>query len=280
MKLRGGFAILLGVLLMGARPSSAAYFDYSVYDGILHHYVDEDGFVDYDSIRLNSMTALEGFFEAMANADLAGWPAPERQSFWINAFNARMLYRVAQHSGGLNKSDIWALLERPSKIAGQMLSPADIRKLLRKEGDPRLLFALSDGTLGGPKLYNKAYTPDNLDLLLQTNASAFVNSPLHVTVVNDHLKLSTIFNLYAKDFEPGGGIPAFMAILLNSNQRSDADLIKKLLTTSYQKTSFMDDWTINDLKNKPQPPPTPAFNPGNVPPDASSTSDPDMRDNQ
>jgi len=270
----------MGLLFMGAWPSSAAYFDYSAYDGILHHYVDEDGYVDYDSIRLNSMTALEGFFESMTNADLAGWPAAERQSFWINAFNSRMLYRVAQHSGKMTMSDIWALQERPSKIAGQMLSPADIRRLLRKENDPRILFALSDGTLGGPKLCNTAYTPDNLDLLLQTNASAFVNSPQHLTVVNGQLKLSTLFKSYEKDFETGGGVPAFISVLLNSNQRDDADIIKQLLTTSYAKSSFMNNWTTNNLKNKSEPQPTNASTPFNAPPDASSTSNPDLSKDQ
>jgi hypothetical protein len=264
-----------------ACPSQAALFDHSTLDGILRHYVDQDGYVDYDSIRLNSMTALESYFETMAGTDLAGWPAAERRAFWINAYNAQVLYRVAQNSRLKKMSAAWWILDRPFKVAGGMSSPIDIKRLLRKEGEPRILFSLSDGTLGGPKLCGTAYTADNLDVLLQTNASAFVNSPQNVKVEDGHLQLSKFFNWYARDFQKEGGVQAFISELLNPNQRDDADLMRRLLTMAYRKTTFVYNWTFNDLKNKAVAAPRQTGLPDAViPPDAFSTSNPDLSKSQ
>jgi len=197
MKVGCPAALGMTLVLAFAAPASSAYFDHSPYDGILRHYVDEDGTVDYDGIRLNSLTALESYFETLANADLAGWPRPEQTAFWINAYNARVLYRVAQKPRLKKMSQAWGLLELPSKVAGRMISPVDIKHLLRKSGDPRILFALSDGTLGGPKLCNAAYTADTLDMMLEKEASTFVNSQ-NVQEIRGHLQLSNVFKWYEK----------------------------------------------------------------------------------
>jgi len=278
MKLQRIFAMAAAAMLVLAFPSSAALFNHSTLDGILRHYVDQDGYVDYDAVRLNSMTALESYFGTLANADLAGWPQPERTAFWINAYNAQVLYRVAQKPRLKKMSEAWGLLELPFKVAGQTLSPVDIKHLLRKDGDPRLLFSLSDGTIGGPKLRNTAYTAENLDGMLQANASSFVNSAQYVKEARGHLQLSNLFKWYAKDFEKAGGAPAYISGLLVQDQHSDFEAIQHLLTTAYKKSSFHYDWTFNDRKNKPLSLQTQKLTPHVIPPDALSTSNPDLSD--
>jgi len=275
MKVGCPAALGMTLVLAFAAPASSAYFDHSPYDGILRHYVDEDGTVDYDGIRLNSLTALESYFETLANADLAGWPRPEQTAFWINAYNARVLYRVAQKPRLKKMSQAWGLLELPSKVAGRMISPVDIKHLLRKSGDPRILFALSDGTLGGPKLCNAAYTADTLDMMLEKEASTFVNSQ-NVQEIRGHLQLSNVFKWYEKDFQKTGGVPAFITSRLNPDQRSDGERIKMLLATAYRKCVFVYNWTFNDRKNKAMSPQSQMLTPGEVPPDAFSMSNPDL----
>jgi hypothetical protein len=257
-------------------PSQAAYFNHSELDGILHHYVDENGLVDYAAIRRSDTTALDSYIGTLADAVIEGWPAADRQAFWINAYNTVVLYRIA-HKPQLKKlSDAWDILENPTRIAGRSISPADMRKLLRHEGDPRILFSLSDGTFGGPKLCNTAYTAENLDVQLQLHAADFVNSTNYLNVEDGKLHLSRLFSWYAVDFKKEGGVSKYVISLLNSDRRDDAELLKTLLTTAYGKASFDYDWTINNQKYVPAQPLPQTKTPKNVPPDALSKSNPDL----
>src|SRR5580704_11844024 len=146
-------------------PAIAGLFDHSSYNAVLHHYVDDEGLVDYDSIRLNSLTALESYFERLADASPAGWSTAERLAFWINAYNARVLYLVSQRPDLKKISDDPTLFDLPFKVAGHLLTLNDIEhRILRgatntKNGkgplqglslakiDPRIHFALVNGTV-------------------------------------------------------------------------------------------------------------------------------------
>jgi len=58
----------------------------------------------------------------------------------------------------------------------------------------------------------------------------------------------------------------------------DFEAIQHLLTTAYKKSSFHYDWTFNDRKNKPLSLQTQKLTPHVIPPDALSTSNPDLSD--
>ena len=295
MKLRHGLyaAILLALALY--RPGVAALFDHSEYDTVLRDHVDDEGYVDYTSIRQNSLTALESYFERLAEADLAGWSPQERLAFWINAYNARVIYAVAQKPGLKKISDDFNLFNRPFKIAGRMLSLNDIKhRILRgtlnrdnHQGpilglsfaavNPEIHFGLVSGDLSCPKLRASAYTAENVGEALHANSLAFVNSFRYVNVADGRLKTSSLFKWYAGDFATSGDVPTFILSRILPNKRGDADAVKQLLETAYQKTLFAYDWTINDQQNNPslqQPRLAPA--PDEIPPDALSNSDPDL----
>ncbi len=260
-------ALGLGCLLVLASSARAALFDHSNFDEILHRYVDEEGLVDYDSIRRNSLTALESYFERTADADLNGWPYAERLAFWINVYNARVIDLIA-HKTYLKKiSQDFEMFNRPFKVAGVMLSLNDIEhRILRgttnpdnKKGpirgltlakrDPRIHFALVCGAVDCARLRNFAYTAENVDDTLYDNASHFANSSKHVDIVDGKLKLSSLLKWYAKDFADSGGVARYLSGLISPEKRGDAEDIKRLLATDLKKAEYAYDWTINDQKN-------------------------------
>lgn len=296
MRRRGALGVGIALFCCFPRPGAAALFDHSAYDSVLHHYVDSEGLVDYRSIRLNSLTTLESYFELIADADMAGWPYAERLAFWINAYNARVIYEVAQKPHLKKISEDFNLFNRPFKVAGRRLTLNDIKhRILRgtvnpdtKQGpipgvsfgqvDPRIHFALVCGTVSGPKLRNTAYAAESLEADLLTSAAAFANSYEYVGVIDGRLQLSSLFKWYARDFDRVGGVPAYLSSLITPSRGGEADAVRKLLKTGYKKALFTYDWTVNEQGFKMSPGPGNSPDSNEIPPDAFSTSNPSLGD--
>ena len=254
------------LILAFSSSSPAALFDHSGLDGVLHHYVDDEGLVDYAGIRQNGLTSLESYFERVADTDFAGWPVTEKLAFWINVYNARVLYWVAQKPGMKKISEDLEMFNRPFKVAGKMLSLNDIEhRILRgtinkdnKKGpiaglsfekvDPRIHFALVRGALGSPPLRAFAYTAENVDESLDSDASAFANSYKFVGADHGQLQLSILLKWYAEDFKSVGGVRPYLISLISERHREDAEAVKQLLSTPNQKTQYQFDWTVNAQK--------------------------------
>jgi hypothetical protein len=276
MKLPLFFVIGAILFLSFSRPAAAGIFDHSSYDAVLRRYVDEKGRVDYDSIRLNSLTALESYFERLADADMAGWPTAERLAFWINAYNARVIYLIAEKPDLKKISDDFEMFDQPFKIAGQKLTLHDIERRMLRGTDPRVHFALVCGAVGSPTLRNAAYTAENLNSNLQTDAAAFANSPQYVDVVDGHLKLSRMLKWYADDFKSVGGVQTYLLSLLTPEEDGDATAVMQRLQKPDEKISFTYDWTVNDQKNFASEKSYYGPPPSEIPRDASETSQTDL----
>jgi len=296
MKCERPLTLSLALVSAFSPLASAGLFDHSLYNAILRHYVDEKGYVDYNSIQLNGMTALESYFERLAAADLSGWTVPERAAFWINAYNARVIYLLAQTPKLKKVAEGSDIFDHPFKVAGQMLTLHDIKdRILRakrneKNGrgpilglslekiDPRIHFALVNGTLGSPSLRNTAYTAENLGLFLEFAAAAFVNSSKGVSAYDGHLELSRIFQWYRADFESVGGVRAYVMKHLDPEKRGDAPEIMKLLEGESRQTSYRYDWTVNNRMYAREIRPHYEPNPAKIPADAFTTSNHELNE--
>ncbi len=221
------------------------------------------GSMDYASIRQNSLSALESYFERMADADLNGWPYPECVAFWINAYNARVIDVIAHKPYLAKVSDDFELFNKPYKVAGEMLSLNDIEhRILRgtknpdnKKGpisgltlpkqDVRIHFALVRGTVDSPRLRNFAYTAENVNDTLDEDAARFANNSRYIEIIDYHLKLSSMLKWYAKDFASVGGVATYLSGLITADKRGDADAVKQLLATDFKNAVYTYDWTIN-----------------------------------
>ena len=112
----------------------------TIFDGILKANVDNEGFVDYDSIRINKGGDLYQFISFVETADLSKCSEAEKTAFWVNAYNAHMIRMVLARSQMKQVSEDFKLFGEKFKVANQKLSLNDIEhRVLRsnaKKGGP------------------------------------------------------------------------------------------------------------------------------------------------
>ena len=178
-------------------------FPYSLLDMALNGNVDKQGHVNY--IGLQNNTALKWFIKAVETADLTKFPVLQRRTkvvdkfgqeeekseddhsaeliFWINAYNGHILNAIVQ-AYPISTPDNIANFDtvKTRRVAGKDYSFAELRKKVVAL-DPRAFFALTDGTLGGPRLRQTAYRLVGLDKALDQDISLFVSDPNNVQLL-------------------------------------------------------------------------------------------------
>jgi len=248
-------------------PLRAASFDHTVFDAILHKYVNDEGLVNYQAIRSEAARDLNDYLSLLSSANLEGLSYEEKLAFWINAYNALMIKNIINHPELKKVSDNFGLFDLPFKIAGGQYTLNDIEsRIIRgktnsknKQGpspgvtlekfDPRIHFALVCAAISCPKLQNFAYTQSNIEKTLQSAAIRFAALPKHVAVVKGRLRLSSLLKWYQEDFNKVGGVPVYLTSLLKFTHGQDAPEIERLLKTKFDKADYEYDWTVNDIKN-------------------------------
>ena len=140
-------------------------------------------FTDYhiDFFR-DYKTGLENLSERRA---LGTFNKGEQLAYWLNLYNVIVINKLVDEypiqtlkplrsSKSGNKS-FWD--EKVTTVGGVPLSLRDIEKILFNNfNSPLVAFGLWQGSIGGPKLQNQAYTKKNVWRLLENNAVEFVNS--------------------------------------------------------------------------------------------------------
>jgi hypothetical protein len=247
----------------------AECFDHKIWDNILKTNVDGDGYVNYDAIKINKGGDLYQYLSFVEAADLKTCTDKEKLAFWINTYNATMIAKVLARPNMKKVSEDFKLFAEPCKVAKIQLSLNEIEhRVLRsdpKNGgpiagvsltpDPRIHFALVCGAMDCPKLWNRAYSPQNVDERLQANAVSFANNPKHLRIENGQLVMTSLMKWYMDDFKSVGGVAAYLATLTDAKLRPDAELINQKLATDFpDKVMFHYDWTLNTVKNRPKAP--------------------------
>ncbi|MEE8295129.1 MAG: DUF547 domain-containing protein, partial [Sphingomonadales bacterium] len=109
----------------------------------------------------------------------------EQVAFWLNLYNVIVINKLVEEypisklkslrSTKRGKKSFWT--EKTTTVEGVSLSLTDIEKILFKNFDsPLVAFGLWQGSIGGPRLMNKAFTGNNVWRALENNAVEFVNS--------------------------------------------------------------------------------------------------------
>lgn len=193
------------------------HFDYTFWSLFLRRYVDNAGRVAYRD-WLDDRSSFRKYIDTLGAATPSLWPREEQMAFWINAYNAGIVWAVLQGQspetliGRARLFKSWKF-----RVAGRDRTPDDIEHgILRKQfQDPRIHFALVCASTGCPPLRRAAYMPDSLTLQLDDQARRFVNDPLrnHLDADARVLELSSIFDWYRSDFErSAGSVPRFLAM--------------------------------------------------------------------
>lgn len=172
----------------------------------------------------------------------------ERLAFWIDAYNVLAMDLVARHYPVASIRDIGSLLRPVWKreagtVAGEMRTLDGIEhEILRPMGEPRIHVAIVCASTSCPSLAREPYRPETLDAQLDAAARAFVANPdKGVRAGADGLRISPIFEWFAKDFAASGGVPAFL------RRHADATLLASLdrLGPAPHLAYFDYDWSLN-----------------------------------
>jgi hypothetical protein len=202
---------------------------HNLWDGLLKKSVSIDGVVDYAEFK-NNEAVLDQYLKLLANqSPQRSWTKFEEMAYWVNAYNAYTVKLI------LNNSPLTSIMDlqfdgknawdyKWIAIAGQRLSLNDIehKKLRGQFQDARIHFVVNCASFSCPILLNKAFTAENIDLLMSQQAALFINDRARNQISAKSPKLSRIFEWYAEDFiREAGSVQAyvnrFSPIKLKSN---------------------------------------------------------------
>ncbi len=105
--------------------------------------------------------------------------------------------------------------------------------------DNRVHYAVNCASLGCPNLQPQAYTPENMELLLEKWAREYVNHSRGVRFAGERLYLSSIYDWFQADFGESDE-----AVLRHLRQYAAPDIASRLKEFR-GKISYDYDWRIN-----------------------------------
>ena len=177
----------------------------------------------------------------------------EQRAFWINLYNALTIDVVLDHypvetirdislGGGLFAVGPWK--KALATVEGRKLSLDNIehdilRKLWR---DPRVHYAVNCASISCPNLLAEAFTGAKLDRMLTQGARAYVNHRRGVNASGGRLRLSSIYDWYAKDFGSGDAeVIAHVSAYAEPALKQQLAGIRTIAGYDY-------DWSLNEVK--------------------------------
>ncbi|MEO8146667.1 MAG: DUF547 domain-containing protein [Bacteroidia bacterium] len=163
-----------------------------------------DGKVDYLKVSENAWQ-LDELVRQIARFKIDASRTERTKSFYINAYNVLVIKNVVAHYPVSSVKEVDGFFDNVKfNVAGKKLSLNQIQfnKLMKIDNDERILFALSAGSTGNPKIYNTAlsYRPQ-LNINLENRVKSLVNDDFYIHVNDEQqtVTVSQLFLWYAKE---------------------------------------------------------------------------------
>lgn len=185
----------------------------SIFDSLLQKNVDKTGRVDYQSLK-NNETLLDNYLAYIQNNEpTKDWSSNKKKAFWINTYNAYTIKIILNNYPLKSIRDIkidgktaWKI---PFVKVGQKRYTLDQieHEILRKKfNDPRIHVGINCASVSCPRLWNFAFTEDNIAYSLDNLMKVFINDTTRNKISKKNVALSEIFNWFSKDFIKNGTI--------------------------------------------------------------------------
>jgi hypothetical protein len=196
-------------------PEVSAAVDHSGWDALLQKHVSAEGNVNYEAMQADF--ADVDMYLALLGAGIpdATWSREDAMCYWINAYNAYTVKLILDNYPlesitNLDGGEVWK--REWIDIAGTTYSLNAIENdILRPTyNDARVHFAINCASYSCPRLWNKAFTPENLEAQLEVLAKEFVNDAKRNTLSADAPEISSIFTWYEADFIADGTVIDFL----------------------------------------------------------------------
>lgn len=189
----------------------------SIFDSLLQKNVDKTGRVDYQSLK-NNETLLDNYLAYIQNNEpTKDWSSNKKKAFWINTYNAYTIKIILNNYPLKSIRDIkidgktaWKI---PFVKVGQKRYTLDQieHEILRKKfNDPRIHVGINCASVSCPRLWNFAFTEDNIASSLDNLMKVFINDTTRNKISKKNVALSEIFNWFSKDFIKNGTIISYL----------------------------------------------------------------------
>ena len=189
----------------------------SIFDSLLQKNVDKTGRVDYQSLK-NNETLLDNYLAYIQNNEpTKDWSSNKKKAFWINTYNAYTIKIILNNYPLKSIRDIkidgktaWKI---PFVKVGQKRYTLDQieHEILRKKfNDPRIHVGINCASVSCPRLWNFAFTEDNIASSLDNLMKEFINDTTRNKISKNNVELSEIFNWFSKDFIKNGTIISYL----------------------------------------------------------------------
>jgi len=257
-RLRLGAALLATLLAAGTAPSavfadtepaqaqSDSPVDHALWGRLLGQYVDSEGRVAYRDLKSEAEDSLATYLRALARARPEAWSRQEQLAFWINAYNAGVVWAVLQGESPeplLGRAKIFKIWKYEVAGKERTLDEVEHQILRPRFQEPRIHFALVCAASSCPPLRQEAYVAGRLEAQLDEQARRFINDTRKNQLLREknRLRLSQIFDWFRDDFEHDGSLPEFLARFVDGpNTRQWLHQAQDL------QIDFVDyDWTLN-----------------------------------
>ncbi|AUC86369.1 DUF547 domain-containing protein [Polaribacter sp. ALD11] len=214
----------------------------SIFNNLLQKHVTKSGIVDYKGIKIDEVT-LDSYISYLEKTTPEeSWSGNKQKSFWINAYNAYTLKIILENYPLKSIMDIkqkgktaWKIPF--AKVGGKIYTLDYIEhEILRKKlFDPRIHVGVNCASGSCPKLANRAFTEENVDVTLEKLMKEFVNDSTRNKVSNKKVQISSIFDWFKSDFTKNGSIIDY----LNTYSKTEINSKAKISYLKY-------DWSLND----------------------------------
>ena len=179
--------------------------DHSSWTQLLEKYVDPQGQVNYQGLKIDQAN-LDAYLQLLAsNPVQEEWSRAEKLAYWINTYNAYTIKLILNHypvksimdiEGGKAWDKVWIKLGNKSYSLNQIEN-----EIIRPQfKEPRIHFAVNCAAKSCPPLLNEAWMPATLESQLEQRTKAFINNSAYNTVKPASVQVSKLFEWYQQDF--------------------------------------------------------------------------------
>lgn len=198
-----------------SEPDGAKRVDHFEFTRMLSKYVDSAGRIDYVRWKMEEGRELRAYLKTLADVDVESLDRDEQLAFYINLYNATVISQVlSRYEPGFRvDEDNYQFFKRPSVRLGKdriSLNHLENEIIREQFDDPRIHVALVCAAVSCPPIQPRAFDASTLEATLDNLMRSFLRDESRNVVDRDArlLKLSSIFDWYAKDF---GGRDALVA---------------------------------------------------------------------
>ncbi len=235
-------AAAAGALLVAGGLGGASFPDPAAFDAVLASRARVGGF-DYRAATGQDRKRLAAYLSNLGDVDPKGLAPDERKAFHINAYNAIAIETMLANPGRRIIDLPGAFKAAKHRVGREELTLDEIEDRLRREGDPRIHFAIVCAARSCPPLAGAAYRPEGLSEALDRQARAFVNDGVRNVFdrARGRIALSMIFRWNRAEFErEAGTLDRFAARYVADPETA------RWLAASTQEPDFLEyDWSPN-----------------------------------